>query len=218
MKNTLQQVCLVLLLTAFFNAYAGSCFQEQPDINDCKIKAQQGNADAQYTLALAYDSGKIIPKNHEKAAKWYLKAAEQDNTLAQYNLSNMYSKGHGVPQNSMQAAKWMSKAAEQGLGYAQFFIARICEVSTPPLYKAAAKWYRKAAEQEYPDAQYNLGVLYLKGQGVPQDYVMAHMYFNLAAIHGDKGALKAKNIVEKNMSSSQLEKSQDLAREWTIRH
>ena len=32
-----------------------------------------------------------------------------------------------------------------------------------------------------PKAQYNLGVLYDNGQGVPQDYVQAHMWYNLSA-------------------------------------
>jgi len=30
-------------------------------------------------------------------------------------------------------------------------------------------------------AQYNLGLLYAKGQGIPQNYVLAHMWFNLSA-------------------------------------
>jgi hypothetical protein len=38
--------------------------------------------------------------------------------------------------------------------------------------------YRLAADQV---AQYNLGVMYGTGEGVPQDYVQAHMWFNLAA-------------------------------------
>ena len=35
------------------------------------------------------------------------------------------------------------------------------------------KWYRLAADQGYAAAQFNLGVMYAKGQGVPQDYVLA---------------------------------------------
>lgn len=33
----------------------------------------------------------------------------------------------------------------------------------------AAEWYRRAAEQGHPDAQYNLGFMYLLGEGVPSD-------------------------------------------------
>ena len=34
----------------------------------------------------------------------------------------------------------------------------------------AAAWYSKAADQGHPVAQYNLGVIYERGQGVTQDY------------------------------------------------
>jgi TPR repeat protein len=39
--------------------------------------AEQGNADAQFNLAVAYENGAGVPKNLAEAAKWYLKAAEQ---------------------------------------------------------------------------------------------------------------------------------------------
>ena len=42
------------------------------------------------------------------------------------------------------------------------------EVDKDPI--AAIKWYRLSAEQGYADAQYNLGVSYRDGLGVPQDY------------------------------------------------
>ncbi len=43
------------------------------------------------------------------------------------------------------------------------------------------RWYRLAADQGNASAQYNLGVMDGNGEGVLQDYVEAHMWFNLAA-------------------------------------
>ena len=40
----------------------------------------------------------------------------------------------------------------------------------PQDYKTAVKWFRPAAEQGYANAQHNLGVMYFKDLGVPQDY------------------------------------------------
>jgi uncharacterized protein len=45
----------------------------------------------------------------------------------------------------------------------------------------AAAWYSKAADQGHPVAQYNLGVIYERGQGVTQDYARADVWFNLVA-------------------------------------
>ena len=43
---------------------------------------------------------------------------------------------------------------------------------------------RLAVAQAYAYEQYNLGIWYGKGQGVAQDYVRVHMWWNLAAAKG----------------------------------
>ena len=48
----------------------------------------------------------------------------------------------------------------------------------------AFKWYNKAAEQGNAVAQFNLGLMYEKGQGVPQDYKMAFNWYTKAAEQG----------------------------------
>ena len=75
-----------------------------------------------------------------------------------------------------------------------------------------------SAEQGVPEAQLALGVMYGNGQGVLQDNVMAHMYFNIAAVSGQKNAIQNRGIVEKQMTSSQIAESQKLAREWMRTH
>ena len=68
-------------------------------------------------------------------------------------------------------------------------------------------------------AQTNLGVRYAKGEGVPQDYVQAHRWLNLAASNflpaekRDK-AVKTRDIVAKRMTPAQISEDQKLAREW----
>jgi S1-C subfamily serine protease len=84
----------------------------------------------------------------------------------------------------------------------------------PQNYKTAVKWYRLAAKQGDAFAQYNLGNMYNNGDGVSQDNVYAHMWYNIAASSGDKDAIKNRDIVAKKMTSSQLAKSQDLARNF----
>lgn len=47
-------------------------------------------------------------------------------------------------------------------------------------------WYKQAAAQGDPRAQYNLGVLYSMGNGVPQDYAKARQLWEQAAIQGNE--------------------------------
>ena len=56
--------------------------------------------------------------------------------------------------------------------------------------------------------------MYDNGQGVPQDYVLAHMWWNLSSSQGITTAIKGRNIVEKFMTPQQIEKAQELARNW----
>ena len=84
----------------------------------------------------------------------------------------------------------------------------------PQDYKEAVKWFRLSAEQGDAGAQLNLGLMYYKGQGVPQDYVLAHMWFNLSGSNGDEDAVENRDIIEKRMTPQQIEKAQEMARNW----
>jgi tetratricopeptide (TPR) repeat protein len=48
-------------------------------------------------------------------------------------------------------------------------------------YAEALKWYRKAADQGSASTQFNLGLMYAQGQGVPQDYAEAAKWYRRAA-------------------------------------
>ena len=85
-------------------------------------------------------------------------------------------------------------------------------------YKTAVKWYRLAAEQGIADAQFNLGLMYGLGRGVIQDNVYAHLWGNIAASNGKEGGGKLRDLVAKEMTPTQLEKAQNLARECIRKH
>ena len=55
-------------------------------------------------------------------------------------------------------------------------------------YTQAARLFRPFAEQGVASAQFNLGGMYAKGQGVPQDYQAALKWFHKAAEQGDASA------------------------------
>jgi len=57
-------------------------------------------------------------------------------------------------------------------------------------YQKAFKFFKPLAEQSYASAQYNLGLMYDDGQGVPQDYTEAVKWYRKAA---EQGSAKAQN-------------------------
>jgi len=76
--------------------------------------ADQGDAVAQYNLALLYLDGHGVPQSPAEAANWFRRAAEQGYTLAQHNLGAMYGSGQGVKRDYVQAYKWLNICAAKG--------------------------------------------------------------------------------------------------------
>ena len=81
--------------------------------------AEQGDARAQFYLALMYKNGRGVPEDYKTAVKWYTLSAEQEYAKAQYNLGILYKDGEGVPQDYKEAVKWWRLSAEQGYAKAQ---------------------------------------------------------------------------------------------------
>ncbi len=81
-------------------------------------------------------------------------------------------------------------------------------------YETALFEWRRLAKVGYSPAQYNLGVMYYNGNGVPQDYVQAYKWINLATSQGYKYALDKRYIVANELTSAQLAEAKRLAREW----
>ena len=74
--------------------------------------------------------------------------------------------------------------------------------------------FERDARTGRPEALYNLGLAYSTGQGVTQDYVAAHKWFNLAAMRGVNEAKGWRNQIAEEMNAGQIAQAQKLAREW----
>ena len=82
---------------------------------------------------------------------------------------------------------------------------------------------RTSAAQRDTQAQIALGKAYEDGLGVPQDFVQAHMWYNLAAAGSGTSAaerelrdiaFKGREALAQRMSTDQIAEAQKLAREW----
>lgn len=71
--------------------------------------AAAGNADAQYSLGLVYES-LFSPPRYGDAAEWYAKAAEQNHADAMKNLSYLYERGLGVERDQLVALNLLREA------------------------------------------------------------------------------------------------------------
>ena len=162
--------------------------------------------------AAAYKDGDYVT-----AMRFLRPLTHQGNAGAQFLLGEIYGRGRGVEQDYTTAVTWYRKAADQGHPGAQWSLGTMYQDGVgdvPRAFEAAASWYRKAADQGHVLAQSDLGTVYAKGQGVPQDYVSALMWYSLAAAKGLTDAAKERDVVAAQMTPAQIAEAQRLAREW----
>lgn len=79
-------------------------------------------------------------------------------------------------------------------------------------YRSAAKWMQLAAKGGNPQAQYDLGLMFRSGVGVPADPAKAYIWLNLAASQGFAGASVLRDALLAQLSPAELLVAQDEAR------
>ena len=180
-----------------------------------KKAAGQGHVDAQVVLGIMHYYGEGgVSKDHKQAVYWYKKAAGQGQADAQLILGRMYYNGEGVSKDYKQAVYWYKKAAGQGHVDAQVVLGMMHyygEGGVSKDHKQAVYWYKKAAGQGQADAQAFLGGMYYSGIGVPQNFIYAYSWLNLAAAKGNNMAIKLRDKILINMSSNQIALAQQLS-------
>ena len=178
-------LCFVLLFLGSTTAVWGETLSE------LQQRAESGDSDAQYDLAMRYWEGKEgAPKDDSKAFYWAKKAAEQGNAYAQSWVGYFYENAYGTARDFGEAAYWYRRSADQGNRFSQnnlgecYYYGRGVERS----YEKAVLWYKKAVDQEFPSACYNLGWCYENGEGVASNRSLAISYYRKAAASGNEDA------------------------------
>ncbi|MGV1014219.1 MAG: peptidoglycan-binding protein [Methyloceanibacter sp.] len=178
--------------------------------------AAEGDAKAQYLIALRYAQGKGTSRDLAEARRWLERAASAGLAPAQYRLGTMYERGEGIAKDLGRARSWYAAAAEKGNVKAMHNLA-IGDNSgdtDQTDYETAAKWHEAAAAYGFTDSQFNLGILYERGLGRPQNLVEAYKWFALAGLNGDAEAARQRDRVEVFLNSEELTKAVQAVKAW----
>ena len=141
--------------------------------------ASQQYALAAYTLGMYYHEKE--PKSPLKAFEWFMVAAKQHHTESEYYVGMYYQNGRGVPKHIDQAIYWFEKAAVKKDKNALYHLAMILIKQEQKDFETIAKLLEQAAAQDHAHAQYNLAVMYQKGDGVPENMQKAFFWYEKAA-------------------------------------
>jgi len=108
--------------------------------------------------------------SEQDALRWFQQAAQRGSAPAQVNLAVMYINGWGT--NGSGTNGWGTNGS-------------IAPANSSTNYGLALHWLHAAADQHFARAYYNLGILFLEGKGVHQDYAEALQWFQKGADAGD---------------------------------
>lgn len=140
----------------------------------------------------------------DQAVEAYRYAAENGQIGARWKLARMYAEGDGVARNDYEAFKFFNEIARQDVepgspeesyvSDALVALARYVRSGIPgtPVKanpQAAQEYYmRAAATYRNPEAQYEMGRMFLEGDGVKKSVRQAGRWFQLAAEKGHVAA------------------------------
>jgi hypothetical protein len=183
------------------------CAVQQASAFDDKVFDDKTGVKPQSSPWAVFQFGFSAYKNGHKdqAVEAYRYAAENGQIGATWKLARMYAQGDGVAQDSYSAYKFFSEIAEQDVepgspeesyvsdalvalgGYSMTGIPGT-PIKADPV--AAQEYYmRAAANYRNPDAQYEMGKMFLNGEGgVKASIKQAGRWLQLAAEKGHAGA------------------------------
>jgi TPR repeat protein len=182
-----------------------------------QLAADAGNAEARYWMGLMAHRGEGTTKDVAQALAWWRHAAEAGYGPAMSSLASIYASGSEVEKDMAEAVRWARAGAAKHEMVSQSILGRAYMLGEGGLVRDFTQfmhWTRLAALQGERNAQAALGRLYLEGAGVPQDYVQAHLWFNLAAARGHSQSAKQRDEVAAKMAPQQLADAQKLASAW----
>lgn len=178
--------------------------------------AEQNFGPAQNTLGFCYGVGVGVTKDSKVAAEWYQKAASQGNSEAQYNLGYMHASGELGGVDEKISMRLYEQAGEKGFAKAWLNLGAAYlqgnKVLTKNLTKAE-ELLKKAADAGETAAQFNLGLLYVRGDFGNPNPALAYYYLTLANSQDSRGICVPPAL----WIAARLEGFQPLSQELTIR-
>jgi uncharacterized protein len=160
------------------------------DPQTTQVRADHGDAEAQFDLGLTFANGAGDAQDYVQAAEWYRKAADQNHSPAQFNLGLLYAQGQGVARNEDEAVLWIRRSAEQGNAGAQFDLGR--------------RYYRASVSGSEMDSV--------------ESRIEAYKWFQLAMAQGYNGAASACEPMTLRMSREDVVKGNDRIATFVATH
>jgi TPR repeat protein len=142
--------------------------------------SRKGVVRATVSLARMSSDGDRRTQNPGEAARLYRLAAQRGDAEARYQLALAYRDGYGVPRDLAASLSWQEKALAQGHAGAHLVQGGLLERTAGEEVRLAQYHYWRAAQGGLPAGMINIGLAYLRGRGVEQDWEEAAHWLSRA--------------------------------------
>jgi uncharacterized protein len=175
-----------------------SCEAQTSESDALRVRAEAGDAEAQFLLGKMHDTGEGLPLGHAddaEAMRLLLQAAGQGYAAAQFYLGFKYQTGLGVPEDDAEAVRLYRLAADQGYAFAQERLGSMYSIGA-------------GVPQDYVQAHMWLSLAASRWNNAPQPMTLMSRDW----VVGDR------NILEDRLTPDGLYEAQRLALEWELAH
>ena len=172
--------------------------------------ADQGLKQAMTNLGVLYENGFGVPLDEERAAALY-RAAAQDQTPEPDYVYDVRLK----PLEAEDEALALQARNGDPVAQFQWAWARLTDdASSFEDRRMAAQMLQQTAAQGHAPSMFNLGLLHMRGVGVPQDFVLGHSWLLLAQANGISQAGAALTRGRARMTAAQVNDAQRRAQQF----
>jgi uncharacterized protein len=221
-----KKITLILLSTLLFvySSLSTADWFTSSEIKALITKADAGDAESQFRVGSAYDTGVGAPRSGENAMKYYMLAAVQGYANAQNSVGSVLQ----AEKRYTEALPWYERAAAQGHGEANTNLGYFYDLGLGVKQdrQKGVELYKIGAEKNSINGMLNLGVSLWQGAGVAHDLVQAYMWLDLARFYTQNSSnMNAKwrirgalDEVAKEMTAEQINTAKQLSQEWDVAH
>ncbi|ORX51177.1 HCP-like protein [Hesseltinella vesiculosa] len=196
-----------------YRGYGGTPTDEEEATKLFSRLSKKGHPYAQMNLA------SIIMRSHPQrvsdAIQLYELAGKSGVSDAYMELGRMYRLGYGVHQDHQKAKHYFQQGTENGMSNPRchFMLGVYC--SSPENesdLRKAFQHFQVAAAKGLPEAQYNVGLRYLKGQGVDANPYNAAEFFTMASLQDFQ--IAQVNLANMYLHGNGIKKDMNKASYW----
>ncbi len=190
------------------------------EFEQLRVAAQGGDAAAQYALGRRYLTGQApLAADSAQALLWLTRAAEQQHADAQFEVGMVYKLGKGVPRDVARTQLWLGKAAAQGHIKAKVVLqdmlreaaGTVADVQKSFKFSETLPVYRAAMDGD-ASAQFELGLLFIRGEAVRKDFTRGLAWLRRAAEQEHVGAQR--ELADMSLQGVELPQDAATAFQW----